>query len=334
MNMVLLATAFAAGLAGPVDAGELRSVEVGFKSGRIELAGTILLPAGPGPFPAIVYLHGSGCSTRDDMRHFAEAFVSRGYAGLLFDKRGCGASGGSWTTSSLLDLASDAEAALKELASRPDVDGARLGMWGVSQAGWVAPIAANRSGLARFLIAVTGGGATPRQVEAFGYDQALRRKGLSLEATPGAKELLTAYFAFLDSGMGRAELLDSIDRAKGEPWYDALNLERVLPSEASRPAWEWVATYDPLPDIRKLRVPALVLLGARDEDTPLPESSQRWIDGLREGGSTGSQVIVFPEAGHGLTVGGHHGPGPRATYARGYLPAVDAWLETVTGTPR
>jgi predicted alpha/beta-fold hydrolase len=87
-------------LAGESHAQSLRAEEARFLSNQMELRGVLLLPAGQGPFPALVFLHGSGCSTRDDMRAAAETFVKRGYAGLLFDKRGCGAFQGDWTRAS------------------------------------------------------------------------------------------------------------------------------------------------------------------------------------------------------------------------------------------
>jgi pimeloyl-ACP methyl ester carboxylesterase len=307
--------------------------EVTFLSGKVELRGTVLLPEGRGPFPAIVFLHGSGCSTRGDMRPIADSFVERGYAGLVFDKRGCGASKGNWSAASLLDLAADAEAALRFIVARPDIDQTRVGLWGISQSGWVAPIAATRSDLARFLIVVTGGGASPREVETFGHGQQLRHRGTSIEANPAAGKLLDAYFGYLETGKERAALLQLIDSAKQQSWYEALRLDGVLPSEKSRPAWAWVATYDPLPDIQKIMIPTLVLFGAQDGLLPVAVSVQRWTAGLQQAKAHGSQVVTFPEAGHGITLGGHHGPGGPRQYAPGFIPTVAAWLETVTLAP-
>lgn len=316
----------------PLHAQSPRAEDVRFSSHELQLGGILLLPAGQGPFPALVFLHGSGCSTRDEMRPIAEVLVKRGYAVLLFDKRGCGASQGDWATASLFDLASDAEA-LGFLAARSNVDRARLGLWAISQSGWVAPVAATRSSLARFLIVVTGGGASPREVEVFGYGQRLRSQGSSIEAHPAATKLLDAYFSYLETGKERAALMQRIGSAKQESWYAAVNLDRILPSEASRPAWAWVATYDPLPDIQKIKVPTLVLLGARDDLAPTTVSAQKWVAGLQQSGAPGSQVVIVPEAGHGLTVGGHHGQGGARQYAVGFLPTVGAWLETLTGVP-
>lgn len=81
-----------------------------FTNGEITLAGRLYLPLGAGPFPAVVFTHGSGPSGRDNPRYDEEAreFVRSGIACLLYDKRGVGASTGDWRTASFEDLAGDA----------------------------------------------------------------------------------------------------------------------------------------------------------------------------------------------------------------------------------
>jgi pimeloyl-ACP methyl ester carboxylesterase len=89
-------------------------------------------------------------------------------------------------------------------------------------------------------------------------------------------------------------------------------------------AWSWVANYEPLDDIRKLRAPVLVALGAQDRPTLAPEAQKRWLDGL--GGNKEATVITLLGAGHGATVAGTHHHGPAQTYVPGYLQLLDAWL--------
>jgi hypothetical protein len=70
--------------------------EVRFRNGDVELAGTLLLPAGPGPHPAVVFLHGSGPEGRWASNYLARRVVRGGIAALVWDKRGVGESAGSW----------------------------------------------------------------------------------------------------------------------------------------------------------------------------------------------------------------------------------------------
>src|SRR5439155_3907294 len=86
----------------------LRAEEVRFANGDVALAGTLLLPPGPGPHPACVVVHGSGGQWRDCVRLIADFLASVGVAALAYDKRGTGASTGDWDRASLPDLAEDA----------------------------------------------------------------------------------------------------------------------------------------------------------------------------------------------------------------------------------
>src|SRR5262249_55489318 len=130
--------------------------------------GTLVLPAGPGRHPAIVVVHGSGDGPREPLRHFAQRFADDGHVALVYDKRGSGRSQGSWVRASLDDLASDVLPAVRLLRSRAEVDARRIGVWAISQGGWVVPRAAAREPDAfAFVAVVTGGAVLPRDVERF-----------------------------------------------------------------------------------------------------------------------------------------------------------------------
>ncbi len=143
----------------------LRSVEVRFRSGGTRLAGTLMLPPGPGRHAAVAYVTGSGQTTREYLPELQALLLHHGVAVLAYDKRGVGASGGTYpgespTTAAIDVLARDAEAAARFLAARPEVDPARVGLAGHSQAGWIMPLAATRAQAIRFLIAFSGPAVT------------------------------------------------------------------------------------------------------------------------------------------------------------------------------
>jgi uncharacterized protein len=304
-----------------------REIEITFQSGDVTLAGALLLPEGSVPVPAIVLTHGSGRATRDEGRPFAERFVHDGLAALIFDKRGCGASGGSWTEASLDDLADDAIAAAAFLKSRSRVDGSRIGIWGVSQAGWVIPHAIARSpGTFVFAVIVTGGGIRPLEVERYDYNEALEEIRATAEEKRDAMELVTRYFEYLKGGEGRAELESSIAGAAGKRWGKAVDLSHVVPSTQTRKKWEWVPTYDPREDIARLNIPVLVILGGRDRPGLAEVAEERWLTSLRKGGNSDATVLVFIAAGHGITTGARHHDVRSNTYANGYFELMDSWL--------
>jgi len=120
-----------------------------FTNGDVRLSYRLDLPARSGPVGAVVFGHGSGQQTKDSCRFLADGFLSRGFATLCFDKRGVGQSTGTFvfvgardSIPVFADLASDMAAGVAFLRTRPEIDPNRIGLAGVSQAGWIVPLAA------------------------------------------------------------------------------------------------------------------------------------------------------------------------------------------------
>ena len=310
------------------------SREVTFRNGDVELHGTLLLPDGPGPFPAMVFLHGSGPQVRAGFEPYAREFARLGIASLYYDKRGSGESKGSWVTSSLEDLAKDAVAGVDLLETMKEIDPRRIGFWGVSQAGWVAPLAVSKAPDTAFLIVVSGGGSTPREAEMFAYRNHFKRMGLSPADTTKAVGVLDTYFRYLATGKDRDKVVAQLDEIRnGSLAPLAENLDRILPSESNQPNWSWVATYDPAAYIAQLRCPVLLVFGDRDMEQPTEVAVTRWRAALAKGGNTRATVMVFPGANHGIRIPGsgpaadlHGGPSSRAPLADGYMDVQVGWL--------
>lgn len=301
--------------------------EVTFRNGSVDLSGTLFLPVADARSPAVVFLHGSGPATRAGARPYAEAFAELGVAALFFDKRGAGASGGSWTTSSLDDLAGDALSAVEYLKTQNGVDAERIGFWGVSQAGWVAPLAASRSGDIAFMILISGGGASPRESELFSYEREFEVAGLSAAEKARATEVLNAYFDYLATGEGHEQLTERLDGIREDTLSPlAEELDKILPSPENRSNWSWVANHDPVPAIESITCPILLMFGDRDTDHPTALAVTRWREGLAKAGNEQVTLMVFPGAGHGIRMrDGHRGSG-RAPFADGYAEAQLGWL--------
>jgi pimeloyl-ACP methyl ester carboxylesterase len=155
---ILLASQAFAGTAGIADSPRIEDLE--FHSHGVKLAGSIAWPAHTEPQAAVVFIHGSGKQSRNLI--WAARFARAGIAALVYDKRGAGKSGGDYegnqsvSEKNLLLLADDAVAALDALAARPSLRNKPVGFTGISQAGWIAPLAAQRSGKARFLVLWSG----------------------------------------------------------------------------------------------------------------------------------------------------------------------------------
>ena len=283
-----------------------------FSSRGVELQGTLLSPEEAGLRPAIVFAHGSGDVPRWRSRYMADQFARRGFAAFIFDKRGCGSSRSDWRVSSLNDLTGDLISAMDVVASDPRVDPSRIGLFTPSQGAWVATLAASRTSRISFLIVLSGGGAGPRASERHAYSTALDHHDLDDGTKREAMALVDRYFNYLASGEGRRELEAAITAARSEPWFEPLSLHRILVSEKNRPAWSWVATFDPAPHVREMAFPVLILMGEKDSQQPVSLAAGLWREGFSKAGNDDATIRIFPEAGHYLQLsGGHiHGGGP------------------------
>ena len=265
----------------------LRQLEVRFPSGGATLSGTLTLPAGGGRHAAVAWVHGSGPTQRAYLPDLAALLVRNGVAVLAYDKRGIGQSGGTYPGESPTDatidtLARDAEAAARFLASQPEVDAARVGLAGHSQAGWVMPLAASREPAIHELIVFSGPAVTADENEAY---QNLTGAG----DTPQT--------------MTDAEI-------------DA-EVERRGPGGV-----------DPIPWIRRLRIPVLWLYGGLDKTIPERLSFRRLEPIAREPGRDFT-IAVFPNGNHALveTTTGLTSEMLRSDrFAPGLFPRVAAWL--------
>jgi uncharacterized protein len=124
-------------------------VDVRFRCVGAALAGTLFLPKRAGPFPGVVYVHGSGEAERWRWDvPWVQQIVGAGIAFFSYDKRGVGESQGSCCPgdqSHFNLLAADAVGAANAVRKRAEIDAARVGFLGTSQAGWVVPLAVTRS---------------------------------------------------------------------------------------------------------------------------------------------------------------------------------------------
>lgn len=154
-SLFLLITA--GGLAAP----DVDRVE--FQSRGVTLVGRIDYPSGDGPFPAVVIVHGSGEVTRFSNRGHADALVAAGIAVLRYDKRGVGESGGFYSGVGVDNgdfmfdlLADDAIAGVEVLRSQTNIISNQVGLLGVSQGGWIVPLAATRTENIAFATLIVG----------------------------------------------------------------------------------------------------------------------------------------------------------------------------------
>lgn len=241
---------------------------VRFESRGTSLSGDIHLPA-DSPAIGVVVVHGSGPEPRST--DLARRFAADGVAVLTYDKRGVGESGGkyegtyniSWENLHL--LADDAVAAVQALAAHPRLRGRKIGMFGVSQAGWIIPIAASRDRRIGFFALWSGPVCRVSDELEYGISSAKTIAAESSAATregsaPYPVEQIRSYIAEI-----RAEGTD----------------------------------VDPRTSLRKLDIPGLWLFGGQDHQMPTALSSRQLAEMIEEG-KVNFEQRTLPGAAHAM----------------------------------
>jgi uncharacterized protein len=245
-------------------------------AGDHTLAGTLTVPRSAGAaVPAVVTITGSGPEDRDEslpnvpgyaiFRQVADTLGRRGIAVLRFDDRGFGQSTGDFAAATSADFADDVRAALAFLRSRPGIDGHRLAVLGHSEGGLIAPMVAATDASLRGIVLLAGPSMTGREI-------------LRYQAREGIDQDTTIPPARRDSALNAA--MEDIGR------------------QAKTSAWiRFFLDYDPLATARRVRVPVLILQGAKDWQV-LPQQAQELAAAFRQGGERDVTVHVLPDRDH------------------------------------
>ena len=126
------------------------TARVDFRSDGTRCAAWLTLPPGAGPHPGVVLAHGLGATHDMMLRQYEQHFAAAGIASFAFDYRNTGASDGEPRQHiSSHAQCDDLNAALTHLTSLPEIDAARVGLWGTSLGGMnVIRVAATRDDVA------------------------------------------------------------------------------------------------------------------------------------------------------------------------------------------
>jgi dipeptidyl aminopeptidase/acylaminoacyl peptidase len=282
------------------------------------LMGTLTLPGGASAsakVPAVVTITGSGQQDRDEtlpfaggvriFRQVADTLSRRGIAVLRLDDRGIGGSGGDVNGTSE-DFADDIRAAVAYLRSRAEVDGDRIALVGHSEGGTIAPMIAAEDRRIAAIALLAGTAYTGRRIIDFQLANLVR-------GNPQVPE----------------SAKDSVARAM---------LAQFDTTEARKPWMRFFLAYDPIPTIKRVRQPVLILQGATDQQVR-PEEARALDAALREAGNRRVTLRIMPDRNHLFLrdTSGH--PSGYASLSDGrvdgeVLGALADWLATTLGVAK
>jgi len=270
----------------------LTEQDITFASGDLTLRGTVIAPAAAAGSrqPGMVMVHGSGRVSREGYRQEAESFARSGIVTLIYDKR----PKRSETDVDFGLLANDALAGLRALRSRADVDTATTGLWGVSEGGWVAPLAASRSTDVAFVVSVGGPGVSPERQQSWNLANRLAAAGVS---------------GSLPNTVARTTL--------------GLIVGAGLFPESG---------YDPAPVLARVTQPVLGLWGELDRVVPGAESMRVYQEALDRGGNTHYTLRAVPGADHTMRLS-PDGFQKSDRISPDYLEQVGSWVTGLAAGP-
>jgi uncharacterized protein len=284
-----------------------------------------------GSRPLALFVHGSESTPTVGWSPYPYLFAAQGVDVMVYDKRGTGASTGTYTQD--FHILADDAAIVAVQARRAGGDKiSRFGYFGGSQGGWVAPLAASRTG-ADFLVVGFGLVLSPLEEDAEQVFDELRRAGYGEDTLSEARQLTDATGRVVASGFtdGVGDLISIRLEYEHEPWFSLIegeftgdllgapesDLRRGRAGDFEDTGTSW--RYDALATLKSLDMPQLWILAGSDRNAPGKVTQQR-LRLLQDEGKPVT-IAVYPDTDHGIVEFTEDENGQRTytRFAEGYL---------------
>lgn len=301
----------------PVKPYPYREEEVTFRNDieNFDLAGTLTVPDGAGPFPAVVMITGSGQEDRNEtvFSHkpflvIADYLTRNGIAVLRYDDRGFGGSKGNAANATSSSFADDAAAAVTYLLGRPEINPGKIGLAGHSEGGMIAAIAGSKNSNIAFIISLAGQGVS-------GYDILSRQtRDISLASGSTEKEAEEAWAT--NSSLYKIIMAQPDQRKAAKEaleWFNKdLDSKGLTPDERKEQtaaftrgimqvnnAWfRYFLSTDPAVFWKEVQCPVLALNGDKDLQVNYEQNLPAIKAAVTSGGNKKVKTVVLPGHNH------------------------------------
>lgn len=295
------------------------------------LAGTLTIPPGSGPFKAVILVSGSGQQNRDEfiLGHspflvLSDRLTRNGIIVLRYDDRGVGESTGDFNTATTKDFAGDANAAVKYLKSRKDLNISEIGIAGHSEGGLIAPMTATENKDVDFIVLLAGPGIPG--------DSILNLQGDLIAKASGFTDSMLFYYSSIRRSIIKVVIeehdLNVITQKiitlnkeflRTTPQY-ILDQMQISENDTTNAVdfyanvWtKYFLSYDPRPTLEKLKIPVLALNGTNDLQVPYKENLSAIEEALKKSRSENYKVLEMKGLNHLFQVSNTGSPGEYST---------------------
>lgn len=279
--------------------------EITFHSGHFKIVGELRLPDGEGPHPAVVFVHGDGPNNRASGGTYPpimDRMRRAGFATFAWDKPGTGESTGEFDEDHLLEQRADIVLdAIETLNNNESINGRGIGLWGISQAGYVMPLVLAKSNEVAFVIAVSCPGEPGFKQGAYLVAAQAECEGLSPEEAEQfeqeleAVEMARTYEEYVEHKtrvFRHKELVESM----------GLRMTWVPEEEWEPPDPEGKHFFDPISIIERTTVPVLAFFGERDTQVDPIQGMRAYEAALERAGNKNFRIELIPGVDHCMIV--------------------------------
>jgi uncharacterized protein len=272
------------------------------KAAAVTLAATLTIPPGKGPFSAVVLITGSGPQDRDEtlLGHkpflvLSDYLTRHGIAVLRADDRGFAKSTGTFATATTADFATDTEAGVAYLKSRPDVAG-RIGLIGHSEGGIIAPMVAARNPDVAFIVMMAGSGVRGDELLVMQGELISEASGVSHEVAEKSAATERKALEIVEQETDGAVTEKKLRELLG-PTVPEAQLGTQI-KQITSPWFRYFLVYDPAPALMKVKCPVLALNGEKDLQVPPKQNLPAIRKALEAGGNPNFEVDELPGLNH------------------------------------
>jgi len=313
----------------------LHTIEkITFQSGQFHLVGELRLPKEGDKHPLVIMVHGDGPAYRTYFFKLKEYFLRAGYATLMWDKPGYGQSKGELSKNHLREeRAKILVDAIDRMKTHPRIDAEHMGVWGISQAGYVIPMALLKTNDISFMIMVGCPGENGIHQTAYLIRRQLQFEGVSEEEARQAE----SHFAQLFYAQTFDQYIEHAKPLYDNPVQREMGFVSALWNETN---WkphspEDEGFFNPMDIIEKITIPVLAFFGEKDTQVDPIQGVSAYKKALTEAGNKNFRVELIPNADHNIILSKTGSLKERRSrsskewqnYAPEYLKIMEDWLK-------